>query len=393
MVAKPETGLGILRGDRQDLETRLPPEAVALLESNELVLVTKAMTRATVHRPAWLDYVAVKRFDAAGQVIGEARFLGLYTATAYTAAVGEIPQVRSRVASVMTAAGVVPDSHAAKSLQSILDVYPRDELFQIDTATLTEHAIGILRLQERQRTRLFLRRDPFGRFTSALVFVPRDRFNTELRIKIGNELMAALDGQSIEFTPMLTDSPLARIHYLVRASEQRPAECQYAALEVRITRLTQRWEDDCTTELLRAHGEGPGLALAHRFADAFSTSYREDFSAQVAAEDATCAGRPFGCGAIGRQAVPPAGCADRACCASRFTTRPRWRCPTRCRCWSAWAPGCWTNTPTASATTATRCGFTTWACNCQPTPTWPPSRTALKPCLPPPGVARSKVTT
>ena len=286
LVAKPETGLGILRGTAQTNETLLPPDAVALLESHELVLVTKAMTRATVHRPAWLDYVAVKRFDAAGQVIGEARFLGLYTATAYLAPVAEIPQVRSRVAAVMAAAGVVPDSHAAKSLQSILDAYPRDELFQIDTATLTEHAIGILRLQERQRTRLFLRRDPFGRFTSALVFVPRERFNTELRTKIGNELMAALDGQSIEFTPMLTDSPLARIHYLVRAKENAPQNVNFSALEARIARLTQRWEDDCTTELLRAHGEGPGLALAHRFSEAFSTAYKEDFSAQVGAEDA-----------------------------------------------------------------------------------------------------------
>jgi glutamate dehydrogenase len=286
LVAKPETGLGILRGPVQTQETRLPPEAVALLESNELVLVTKAMTRATVHRPAWLDYVAVKRFDADGQVVGEARFLGLYTATAYLAPVNEIPQVRSRVAAVLAAAGVVPDSHAAKSLQSILDVYPRDELFQIDTVTLTEHAIGILRLQERQRTRLFLRRDPFGRFTSAMVFVPRERFNTELRIRIGNDLMAALDGQSVEFTPMLTDSPQARIHYLVRAKENAPHNVNFPALEARITRLTQRWEDDCTTELLRAHGEGPGLALAHRFADAFPTAYREDFSAQVGAEDA-----------------------------------------------------------------------------------------------------------
>jgi glutamate dehydrogenase len=286
LVAKPETGLGILRGPVQTVENRLPPEAVALLESNELVLVTKAMTRATVHRPAWLDYIAVKRFDESGQVVGEARFLGLYTATAYLAPVGEIPQVRSRVAAVMAAAGVVPDSHAAKSLQSILDVYPRDELFQIDTATLTEHAIGILRLQERQRTRLFLRRDPFGRFTSALVFVPRERFNTELRIRIGNELMTAFDGQSIEFTPMLTDSPLARIHYLVRANANAPHNVSLTTLESRITRLTQRWEDACTTELLRTHGEGPGLALAHRFAEAFPTSYREDFSAPVAAEDA-----------------------------------------------------------------------------------------------------------
>ena len=286
MVARPDSGLGILRGAVQTTETRLSPEAAALVDSDELVLITKTMTRATVHRPAWLDYIGVKRFDESGAVIGESRFLGLYTSTAYSATVEEIPQVRQRAADVMLSAGVVPDSHAAKSLQSILDAYPRDELFQIDTATLTEHAIGILRLQERQRTRLFLRRDPFGRFTSALVFVPRDRYNTELRVKISHELMSALAGESIEFTPMLTDSPMARIHYLVRAKEHAPHTVNLLALEARIAKLAQRWEDDCTAELLRAHGEGQGLALAHRFANAFSTAYREDFSALVAAEDA-----------------------------------------------------------------------------------------------------------
>ncbi len=286
LVARPDSGLGILRGKPQTAEGQLPAEAAAQLSSDELVVVTKAMTRATVHRPAWLDYVGVKRYDAAGQVVGESRFLGLYTSTAYSAALEDIPQVRSRVAEVIARAGVVPGSHAAKSLQSILDVYPRDELFQMDTATLSDHAIGILRLQERQRTRLFLRRDPFGRFTSALVFVPRDRYNTEIRIKMGNELMAALDGQSIEFTPMLTDSPLARIHYMVRAAEKAPLDVNVRALEARLARLAQRWEDDATSMLLRAHGEGQGLVLAHRFANAFPTAYREDFSAAVAAEDA-----------------------------------------------------------------------------------------------------------
>ncbi|HEY5581135.1 MAG TPA: NAD-glutamate dehydrogenase [Rhodoferax sp.] len=286
LVAIPESGLGVLRGAAHTPTSRLPADAVAFLDSDQLVLITKAMTRATVHRPAWLDYIGVKRFDNAGQVVGETRFLGLYTSTAYSAPVSAIPQVRLRAAEVTAAAGVVPDSHAAKSLQSILDAYPRDELFQIDTATLIEHAIGILRLQERQRTRVFLRSDPFGRFTSVQVFVPRDRYNTELRIKIGQELASALDGLSIEFTPMLTDSPMARIHYLVRAKEQVPKNLDLRALEARIARLAQRWEDDCTQELLYTHGEGPGLTLAHRFANAFPTAYREDFSAQVAAEDA-----------------------------------------------------------------------------------------------------------
>ena len=286
LVAIPNSGLGLLRGDVQTASHTLPAQAVELLDSHQLVLVTKAMTRSTVHRPAWLDYIAVKRFDNNGAVVGEARFLGLYTSSAYSAIVDEIPQVRRCATQVMDAAGVVPESHAAKSLQAILDAYPRDELFQIDTPTLTEHAIGILRLQERQRTRVFLRRDPFGRFTSALVFVPRDRYNTELRVKIGQELMAALNGLSLEFTPMLTDSPLARIHYLVRAKEKSPQSLDVRGLEARISRLAQRWEDDCTSELLRAHGEGQGLALAHRFATAYPTAYREDFSAPVAAEDA-----------------------------------------------------------------------------------------------------------
>ena len=285
LIAQPDSGLGILRGLVQSNETRLPPEAVALIESDELVLVTKAMTRSTVHRPAWLDYIGVKRFDDAGQVVGEVRFLGLYTSTAYSAPVSEIPRVRQRAAQVMASAGVVPDSHAAKALQAILDAYPRDELFQIDAATLTEHAIGILRLQERQRTRVFLRRDPFGRFISAQVFVPRECFNTELRVRIGNELMAVLEGQSIEFTPTLTDSPQARIHYLVRARVTAPQSVNLVALEARVAKLAQRWEDDCSSALLRAHGEGQGLLLAHRFANAFPVAYCEDFSAAQGAED------------------------------------------------------------------------------------------------------------
>ncbi len=133
---------------------------------------------------------------------------------------------------------------------------------------------------------MLLRRDPFGRFTSVLVFVPRDRYNTEIRVKIGQELMTTLDGQSLEFTPMLTDSPLARIHYLVRARTLAPQQIDLRAMEERIARLAQRWEDDCTQALLHALGEGKGLALAHQFSHAFSAAYREDFAPLVGAEDA-----------------------------------------------------------------------------------------------------------
>jgi glutamate dehydrogenase len=283
--AVPDSGLGILRGEAKTSADRLPAEALDFLDSDQLVLVTKAMTRATVHRPAWLDCLTVKRFDASGKISGEARFLGLYTSKAYAARVDDIPQIRRRAAEVMAAAGVLPESHAAKSLQAILDAYPRDELFQVDTPTLIEHAVGILRLQERQRSRAFLRRDPFGRFTSVQVFVPRDRYNTELRIKIGDVLSQALDGQSIEFTPTLTDSPMARIHYLVIARSEAPKNVDVAALELRIAQLARRWEDECKQTLLQIHGERHGLALASRFAHSFPAAYKEDFSAAMAADD------------------------------------------------------------------------------------------------------------
>ena len=285
LVAVPESGLGILRSEPKTPVSRLPADALDFVDSDQLVLVTKAMTRSTVHRPSWLDCLTVKRFDDAGKVIGEARFLGLYTSKAYAARVGDIPQIRRRATDVMAAVGVLPESHAAKSLQSILDSYPRDELLQVDATTLIDHAVGILRLQESQRARVFLRRDPFGRFTSVQVFVPRDRYNTELRIKIGDELSRALDGLSIEFTPMLTDSPLARIHYLVRARQQAPKNIDVPALEARIAQLARRWEDDCKQTLLQMHGENQGLALANRFASSFPAAYQEEFPGAMAADD------------------------------------------------------------------------------------------------------------
>ncbi len=287
LYALADTGLGILRGEVQTAVSQLPDEAQEFLTSDRLVLVTKAMTRSTVHRPAWLDCIAVKRFDAQGAVVGESRFLGLYTAKAYSAPVQTIPQIRMHAQHVMALSGVLPGSHAAKVLQVILDTYPREELFQVDGQTLAEHAMGILRLQEGQRTRLFLRRDPFGRFVSAQVFVPRDRYNTELRTRIGEELMRTLDGQSIEFTPMLTDNPLARIHYLVRSRDVAPLSPDVGALEARIALLARRWEDDCRQRLLQQHGEIRGLQVAKRFANAFPASYQNSFSVMVGADDAT----------------------------------------------------------------------------------------------------------
>lgn len=285
LVAKPGTGLGLLADSFEPTWEHWPTQANAFLKSQEWVSLSKSMVRSTVHRPTWFDCISVKLFDAAGNVSGAARLLGLFTSKAYAAPVGQIPLIRQRCSDVMDAAKVVPESHAAKALQAILDAYPRDELFQIDTTCLIQHATGILQLQHCQRTRVFMRRDSSGRFVSVQVFVPRDRFNTELRIKIGDQLCQVLDGTFSEFTPTLTDSPLARIHYIIRTEKQLDHNFDISNLEARIAQLVRRWEDDCRDVLVQIHGEAHGGELALRFVNHFPNAYRDNFSVAVAAAD------------------------------------------------------------------------------------------------------------
>ncbi|PKO68134.1 MAG: NAD-glutamate dehydrogenase [Betaproteobacteria bacterium HGW-Betaproteobacteria-16] len=282
LVPVPGTALGLLKNAG---EQALPSQPAQQFSANPvLVLSTKAMRRSTVHRPAWLDAISVKRMDAAGRLVGESRFFGLYTAAAYAASVEQIPVVRQHVARVMADAGVVKGSHAHKAMQAILETYPRDEILQIDADTLSQHAIGILRLQERQRVRLFVRRGAFGKLASVLVYVPRDVYTTELRVKVGALLAEAFDAESVEFTPMLTDSALARIHYIVRARSQLPLDVDLPKLEAQVAQACKRWVDGVHAVLLARSGKGS--ARLSDLLDAFPTAYRENFDAETAAQDA-----------------------------------------------------------------------------------------------------------
>ena len=282
LAAVPGTALGILKNAGfQDL----PEQAVApFMNDPRWLLCAKATRRSSVHRPTWLDTISVKRMDASGKVVGESRFLGLYTSAAYAASVESIPVVRQHVAQVTAQAGVVKGSHAHKALQSILETYPRDEILQIDAATLTQHAIGILRLQERQRVRLFLRRGPFGRVVSILVYVPRDLYTTEMRVKLGQMFTQAFSAETVEFTPMLTDSALARIHYTVRSQDRLNDQVDLMELEAQVAQACKRWEDGVQAALMGLGVERAGQLSA--IASGFPSAYREDFSAEVAAADA-----------------------------------------------------------------------------------------------------------
>ena len=284
-------GLGILRvsadtAAASNAFAALPPEVRAQARVPRVLLLTKSNGRATVHRPGYLDYIGVKRFDVQGHVIGERRFVGLYTSIAYHASPAEIPLLRRKVAAVVERAGFLPNSHAAKALATIIEQYPRDELFQIDTGELYLTAMGILRLGERQRTRLFLRRDAFGRFVSCLVYVPRENYNTDLRTRMQTLLCDALQGVSSEFSVRFSDSPMARVLIVVRTrSSESAVQVDARELEQRLARIARSWEDDLLAALVEACGEERGNTLYERYARGFAAGYRADHLPREAVRD------------------------------------------------------------------------------------------------------------
>jgi glutamate dehydrogenase len=289
LASVPDSGLGVLRQARGEASARgfekLPPAVRARALEPYLLNLTKANSRATVHRPAYLDYVGVKQFDDEGRVIGERRFLGLYTHTAYHASPREIPILRRKVEAVLERAAFPPDSHNEKALLEILETYPRDELFQISIDDLFRIGIGILHLGERQRMRLFARRDTFDRFLSCLVFVPRDRFNTENRRRIEGILRQATAATSVDYTTRVSESYLVRLHYLVYAEPGKLPRLDERQIETLLVAATRSWGDDLEEALLEEHGEELGGARYRRYGEAFPPAYRSDWVPRSAIAD------------------------------------------------------------------------------------------------------------
>ncbi|CAN7596436.1 NAD-glutamate dehydrogenase [Variovorax sp. LjRoot84] len=285
----PDSSLGILRDgptpSANAAFAALPPEVRAHARRPDLLVVTKSTSRSTVHRPGHLDYVAVKRFDDAGQVCGEDRFLGLFTSTAYSANPAEIPLLRRKVADVVERAGLAAGSHSGKALINILETYPRDELFQTSDDDLLHTATGILHLGERQRFRLFVRRDPFERFLSCLIYAPRENYTTELRQKWQDILMREFNGIGSEFNVHLSESVLARIHITVRTKPGSIPPFDVREVEQRLVAAARRWDDDLKSALIESAGEARGNELLRRFGGAFPAGYRDEFAARAAVYD------------------------------------------------------------------------------------------------------------
>lgn len=294
-----DSGLGVLRTEPlagsdagkpslapSSLAT-LPPEVRARARDPRILVLTKANSRSTVHRSSYLDYIGVKVFDSAGQVTGERRFLGLLTASAYNESVTEIPVLRELVHRVTDSLGLVPGSHSAKDLRQFLETYPRDELFQTHPEQLIEIAASVMHLLERRQTKLYLRVDDYGRFVSCIVYLPRDRYTTPVRLRIEQLLREAFCGESVDYTALVTESVLARLHYVVHVAPGATVpNVDHAALEERLARATQSWEDLFTEATVVALGEAQAPAFLAEYATAFPEGYKEEFRAWVAVNDA-----------------------------------------------------------------------------------------------------------
>ena len=285
----PESGLGILReGADRPAATQvslLPENQRAFARLPRLVYVTKANSRATVHRSAYLDYVGVKRFNEQGEVCGEHRFLGLFTSTAYSAEPEFIPLLRRKTANVIARSGLAPNSHAGKTLLDIIENYPRDELFQIGETDLLQTVTAIVHLGERQRLRLFVRRDPFDRFVSCLIYAPRENYNTDLRRRWQKLLQKAFNGTSTDYNALLSQSLLVRTLITVSTTPGQIPAYDVADLERRLVVAARSWKDDLQDALRDALGEARGSALFQRYQDAFPAAYSEEFPARAAVND------------------------------------------------------------------------------------------------------------
>ncbi|HEY2318230.1 MAG TPA: NAD-glutamate dehydrogenase [Solirubrobacteraceae bacterium] len=299
LTAVKGSGLGILRGGSPRPSKTLTGKALALARSPQPLVLTKANSRATVHRPSYLDYVGAKQFAPDGTVVGERRFLGLYTTTAYKTSPRDIPLLRDKVERVLSHAAFPPDSHDAKGLIDILESLPRDLLIQIDADDLFEIAIGILGLGERQRVRLFVTADQLDRFVACTLCLPRDRFNTENRQRAGRILAEAFGGDQVDWRVQLSESLIVRVDYVVHTPAGVPGSWDAAEIEARIAESTRAWTDQLRAVLIAAHGKQRGADLYARYGGAFPPGYRADRSADTAlldvdrVEELLAAGHPI----------------------------------------------------------------------------------------------------
>ncbi len=288
-----ESFLGLATSERWQPEAylleELPKGAQRLiLDNSHLMILTKLSDVSSVHRPAHIDYIGIKRLDKAGNVVGEDRFLGLYTSAAYNMNPMSIPVLRQKIQAVHDCTGLSPGSHDSKVLRNILETHPRDELFQVTVPDLLGTAMGILHIKERSIIRLFIRRDPYGRFFSCLIYVPRELYTTKLRLKLTRILSNKLQANNeVKFTTTFSESILARIQLNVPVENAELVDYDLQAIEEELKQASLSWDDGLKDALILEHGEATGLMLAKQYCDALPSGYKDQTIPKSAVLDIT----------------------------------------------------------------------------------------------------------
>lgn len=283
-----KSSLGILKQEGADYFEpfqEMTKAAQELALSKHPLILGKTDKISSVHRPAYTDFIVVKIFDQKGEVVGQHQFIGLYTSAAYNRSPQHIPLLRLKVKKILERANTTFDSHDGKALLNILETLPRDDFFHGTVEELYDLAMGILHLQERQRIRLFIRKDHFTRIYSCLVFVPRERFNSRLREKMQAILLNDLGGYQIDFSTLFSESILARIHFIVRFKDDETKDYDGMEIEQKLVQIGRTWDDNLKEAILDYFGEEEGNRLFQKYRGAFPAGYRSDYNVRTAVYD------------------------------------------------------------------------------------------------------------
>ena len=286
LVDRPGSALGVLRSTEGKSRIPLSGDTLDRALFPRPVYITKANSRSTVARNDYLDYIGVRRFDMSGRVIGEYVILGLFTRQAYSLPAIETPLVRERIAMVRRRLGYHPGSYSDKALLGALEDYPRLELLQASVNELTETFSGIMGLEERRKTRLFLRVDRFNRFITAVVYLPRDHYNTDVRYRIERVFRQEFDLSAIDYEVYLSSSSLARLFFRIRLTNPNDVPTtDHQALEKQMQQVTRSWVESTAAAIEAWKPGAEGRRLASAWADASSAAYRADYTVEQAIED------------------------------------------------------------------------------------------------------------
>ncbi|WP_416455989.1 NAD-glutamate dehydrogenase [Saccharophagus degradans] len=252
---------------------------------DDVICFSKSSTRSNVHRGVYPDYIVIKKYSSQGEVVGEYRFLGLFTYSVYTLSPLEIPLVRNKVQAVVEYSGLDPASHSGKNLRRVIENFPRDELFQSDQKTLNESIVAVADINERHVVRLLMRKDPFGHFVNCLVYVPREVYTTRIREKIEAIIGEHLQSGDCDSTTYFSESVLARAHIVFKIDKAQCPLLNVEKIESEIVAITRNWDDGLLSVLVEKYGESNGVALNQVYKNAFSPGYQENFNARAAAHD------------------------------------------------------------------------------------------------------------